>query len=66
MNEPNFQPIIDELTYRNYCHNRMLRPDITPENWALIYPNVPEMEERYLKQFVAELFKAAAEEGMAN
>lgn len=55
--------IIDELTFRNYAHNRMLSPHISPEQWALIYANVPEMEERFLKTFISKLFEAADEIG---
>ena len=56
-----FKPVIDELTYRSYCHNRMLNPEIDPEQWALIFPNVPEMEERFLKTFIMKLMDAAEE-----
>lgn len=49
------EPIIDELTYRSYVHNRITFPDVAPERWALIYPNVPDMERRYLMTFVLAL-----------
>lgn len=38
---------IDDLTYRSYAHNRQLAPDISPERWAKVFPNVAAMEERY-------------------
>jgi len=46
----------DELIYRSYCHQRMTFPEVPPERWALIYDNVPVMEERYLKTFIEKLF----------
>lgn len=56
------EPIIDELTYRSYAHNRMLSPHITLEQWALVYPNVPDMERRYLMTFVLAIMAEAPEE----
>jgi hypothetical protein len=46
-NEMTTTQIIDELTYINYKANRERRPDITPEKWAKIYPNVKLMEIRF-------------------
>lgn len=55
--------VIDELTFRSYVHNRMTFPDVAPERWALIFSNVPEMEERFLKTFILKLLEAAEEIG---
>lgn len=41
------EAIVDELTYRNYAHNRALAPHITPQRWARIYPRADELEARY-------------------
>lgn len=41
------EQIIDELTYRNYRHNRGLRPDIEPADWVRVYPTAQAMERRY-------------------
>lgn len=45
-------PVIGELEFRSYVHQRMTFPEIAPERWALVFRNVPEMEERYQKAFV--------------
>jgi hypothetical protein len=42
--------VIGTLTYLNYCHNRRLSPDITPEQFKLVYENVEEMEILYQKE----------------
>jgi hypothetical protein len=40
--------VIGTLTYLNYCHNRRISPDITPEKWKLVYGDkVEEMETLY-------------------
>lgn len=48
---------MDELTFRSYAHNRMMFPDVQPERWATIFQNVPAMEERFLKNFIAKVMK---------
>ncbi len=64
---PNYKPVIDELTFRSYAHQRIMFPEVEPEKWALIYgPAVVEMEERYLKTFILKLMEAAAEEELLN
>lgn len=50
-------PLMDELTFRSYVHNRMMFPDVQPERWAAIFKNVPAMEERFLKTFIAKLMQ---------
>lgn len=50
-------PLMDELTFRSYAHNRMMFPDVQPERWAAIFQNVPAMEERFLKTFIAKLMQ---------
>lgn len=50
-------PLMDELTFRSYAHNRMMFPDVQPERWAAIFQNVPAMEERLLKTFIAKLMQ---------
>jgi hypothetical protein len=57
----NFKPVIDELVYRSYCYNRVMFPEVAPERWAKIFPNVPDMEERFLKTFIMKLMEAAEE-----
>jgi len=57
------KPVIDELVFRSYVHNRMTFPGVAPERWAKIFSNVPEMEERYLKTFILKLIEAAEESG---
>lgn len=59
-------PLIDELTFRSYAHNRMMFPDVQPERWAAIFQNVPAMEERFLKTFIAKLMEAAEEIEVAD
>ena len=39
--------LIADLTYINYAVNRDASPDITPEQWATIYPRAAELEARY-------------------
>jgi hypothetical protein len=46
----NLQPIVDELTYQNYAANRAYAPHVSPERWGRLYPNVKEMEARYLAE----------------
>lgn len=47
LSEERVDEIIDELTYRSYAHNRRMFPQTTPEQWAVIFPNVPAMEARF-------------------
>lgn len=39
--------LIDRLTFINYACNRDAAPEITPERWARIYPNVEALEAKY-------------------
>jgi hypothetical protein len=39
--------LVDELTYRNYAHNRMLSPHISPERWQKAYGDTAAMEKRF-------------------
>jgi hypothetical protein len=41
------KPFIDRLTYINYASNRDFAPEVSPERWGRIFPNVPEMEAMY-------------------
>jgi len=59
-------PLIDELTFRSYAHQRTMFPDVQPERWAAIFQNVPAMEERFLKTFIAKLMEAAEEIEVAD
>jgi hypothetical protein len=45
---------IDELTYRSYAHRRRLAPEISPERWATVLSNVPEMEQRYQLEIMSQ------------
>ncbi len=38
--------VIDELTYSCYKHNRERAPDITPEQWKVVFSNVDAMERK--------------------
>ena len=60
------KPVIDELMFRSYAHNRIMFPEVEPERWAVIFSNVPEMEERFLKMFILKLMEAAAESELPN
>ena len=42
--------LVDALTYANYKFNRMRSPEITPEQWAKIYPQAEQLEERYQRE----------------
>lgn len=44
---PQFKKAKEDLLYASYAFNRVNRPDITPEKWALVYDNAAELEERY-------------------
>jgi hypothetical protein len=40
--------VVDDLTYRNYVHNRQISPHISVERWTKAYgPNTAAMEERF-------------------
>jgi hypothetical protein len=41
---------LDFLTYVNYRTNRNLSPDITPQQWTLVYGDTAEMEARYQQE----------------
>jgi hypothetical protein len=58
--------IFDEATFRSYVHQRMTFPGVSPERWATIFENVPEMEERYLKTFILKLMDVAEELDVAD
>lgn len=51
------KPLMDELTFRSYAHQRTMFPDVQPERWAAIFQNVPAMEERLLKTFIAKVME---------
>jgi len=43
--------LIDELTYRNYEHNRRISPHVSPKRWAKSYgPSTEAMEERFQRE----------------
>ena len=44
------EQIVDELAYINYAHNRRLQPAVTPEQWAKVYGDTPEMEARFQRE----------------
>jgi hypothetical protein len=55
----NWADIIDDLTYRNYAHNRQLAPSVSPERWEKIYgPQAREMEERYAAEYLRPIAEA--------
>ncbi len=39
--------IIGEATYINYRYNRARTPNVTPEEWAVVFGNTNDMEQRY-------------------
>lgn len=45
----------DFLPYRTYIYNRLLRPDISPEKWKLIFE--PEQVERFESRLQQQLSK---------
>ncbi len=43
--------IVSDLTYRNYCHNRKMSPDVSPERWEKMYgASAPAMEIRFQEE----------------
>ena len=55
-----YADIVQDLVFRNYCHNRRLSPGISPERWEKVYgPGVWDME----KQFQAEQATIEEERG---
>jgi len=59
---PMFPPaLVDSLTFISYACNRGLRPDITPERWATVYPNVPAMEAKLQADLAIGKARAQAE-----
>ena len=42
--------MIDRLIYANYVYNRERSPKISPEAWAKVLPNVPEMERKFQQE----------------
>ena len=45
--------MLDHLLYACYKHNRENAPEISPESWAKVLPNVPEMERRFQEERTA-------------
>ena len=43
----NYGNLLASTSYTCYKFNRDRSPDITPEQWGKILPNVPEMEKLY-------------------
>ncbi len=41
---------IDELTYTSYKFNRDRSPEIAPEQWRCIFPDVDKLERRYKQE----------------
>ncbi len=39
--------LIDDLIYNNYVYNRQRTPDITPEQWKVVYGDTTKYEQRY-------------------
>jgi len=47
-NVTTYGELIDELTYTNYKYNRDRSPEITPEQWKVVYGGrITKMEARY-------------------
>ena len=42
-----YSEVVDFLTYRCYEYNRLRSPDITPEQWAKIFPNYEKLEQKF-------------------
>jgi|DEB0MinimDraft_12_1074336.scaffolds.fasta_scaffold62294_2 hypothetical protein len=49
------ETIIDYLTFRNYCHNRLLSPNIPAEKWIKIYKDQPAFEKLFQKNYKKQL-----------
>jgi len=50
----NLQVTVDNLIYASYRANRLRSPEVAPERWALIFPDITELEERFQKEFPKE------------
>ena len=44
------QQLVNELTYTSYKFNRQRSPDLTPDQWTKVYPNVDRLEARYQQE----------------
>lgn len=42
--------ILDKLTYWSYAHNRRISPEITPEQWATVWPGAPALEAKFQEE----------------
>jgi hypothetical protein len=39
--------VVSDLCYASYRANRLRSPGVLPERWALIFPSIDELEERF-------------------
>jgi hypothetical protein len=44
------QATVENLVYASYKANRLRSPDVLPERWALIFPTIDELEERFQQE----------------
>lgn len=44
------EEIVDHLIYMSYRHNRKLTPEITPDQWALLFGQTAAMEARFQQE----------------
>ena len=44
------EAMFDRLNYAAYVANRERSPEISPESWAKILPNVPAMERKFQEE----------------
>ena len=47
-----FSPVVDELTYRSYAHNRIVSPEVSPSRWAVLFPTQADLEARFRKDYL--------------
>lgn len=44
--------LVNECRYYCYRYNRQINPDISSEDWVIIFGNTEELEQRYQKELV--------------
>ena len=47
-----YQQLINDATYTCYRFNRTRSPNITPEQWGKIFPNIELLEQQYQKEIL--------------
>ena len=47
-----YRQLVSEATYTCYRYNRNRSPDVTPEQWGRIFPNVELLEQQYREEIL--------------